>query len=144
MLKTYNGFDHYARMKAGAWQNRHYAAGTLARPTACCACGQTQGAIIHHCEDYSEPFTVAKTCKYPLCYRCHTAVHCRFKSPAMWLRYRAAINAGVRYAAIPGNSFARWCAEHPRSGDNWPTPEHTGAPPAWRVLDEIDAYLATR
>lgn len=137
-LRTYNGFGHNQRMKAGAWQKEQYARGRLKRPSRCCACGQTHGPLIDHCEDYSEPFRPETTCRYPMCYRCHMMVHCRHRDRVAWARYRDAIESGVRYPAI--NSFPALLSQHMGRGAKWPEPELVGPPPAWKVLTEIQNY----
>lgn len=140
-MKSYNGFSATQRSRCGNWQSREYKAGRIQRPTVCCACGATEN-LIAHCEDYSEPFTFEKSCKYPLCYRCHMAVHCRLNAPEMWQRYRAAIEGGTRYPAIIGNNWPRFRADHLMPG-RWPEPELVGDPPERRPLAEIEAYATT-
>ena len=81
-----------------------WATGKRQRPSKCCACGQTQGIIDAHAEDYSEPFG-DQTEKYHLCYRCHLILHCRHHDQAAWDKYRADIRSGLRYAPCFSRSF---------------------------------------
>lgn len=114
-MKHYNGFSPDVRNAAQAWLNREWRAGRLQRPTQCCACGQEHGVIDAHAEDYSEPFVAGKTDQYPLCYRCHMMVHCRFGNGARaWAVYRDNIRAGVMFAAFLTRNFNRFQNENLR------------------------------
>jgi hypothetical protein len=57
------------------------------RPIRCDACGQTEGPIDAHSEDYSEPFG-DHIGEHALCYRCHMAIHTREKNPEAWAIYK--------------------------------------------------------
>lgn len=117
-MKDYNGYSGAQRAKAQKWLNAEWKAGRLARPAVCSACGQDQGIIDAHAEDYSEPFAAGKTDEFHLCRVCHTQVHRRFRYPAVWVAYRAAVAKGGRKII---------------SGFAWYTK------PMRRPLDEIDA-----
>lgn len=103
-MKWYNGFSPERRAQAARWIRREIEAGRIPAPAACCACGQSQGTIDYHAEDYSVPFGAHLT-STPLCYRCHMMLHLRFRSPAGWKAYRDAIRAGWTFAPIFGRSF---------------------------------------
>lgn len=108
MLKTYNGFDHDARMKGFRWLKAEYAAGRRTKPTVCDACGQTEGQIAGHSEDYSEPFG-DHIGKHALCERCHLMIHCRFKNPEAWAIYKQHIREGRIF--VPVNGFKAFCGQ---------------------------------
>lgn len=134
-MKAYNGFPPEQRNKAQAWLNSQWKAGLLARPTCCHACGQTEGRIDAHAEDYSEPFAAGKTDQYHLCYRCHMAVHCRFRNNEAWQTYKDHVREGRIYEPIWNNFplFTRQTLNE--KGQN--APYRQGAPRPLTVLDEI-------
>jgi hypothetical protein len=107
-LKTYNGFDHNARMKALYWLRREYAAGRRTKPLICDACGQTEQPITAHSEDYSDPFG-DHIGKHGLCYRCHLMIHCRFKAPEAWETYKLHIRQGRIF--VPISNFQVFCGQ---------------------------------
>lgn len=134
-MKSYNGFPPEQRNKAQAWLNSQWKAGLLARPCRCHACGQTGGRIDAHAEDYSEPFQAGKTDQYHLCYRCHMAVHCRFRNKEAWEIYKQQVRNGQTFEAIYNNFplFIRQFADL-RGKDVSFT---QGSPLERTVLDEI-------
>jgi hypothetical protein len=109
VLKTYNGFGHDQRMRALYWLRAEYAAGRRKPPLFCDACGQTEGSIDAHSEDYSEPFG-DHIGRHGLCYRCHMMIHCRFNNPEAWQAYTDAVRAGRIFEPI-GRNFRRFCAQ---------------------------------
>jgi hypothetical protein len=96
-MTGYNGFTTAQRNRAQRWLNQEWSVGRLARPSKCVACGQTEGVIDAHAEDYSEPFAAGKTDGHHLCFTCHMMLHCRFREPDAWDRYRSAIEAGAMF-----------------------------------------------
>ena len=102
-MGPYNSFSGELRAEAQRWLNMMVACGKLVRPKVCMACGQDQGPIDMHAEDYSKPFALRKTDEFHLCFSCHLACHCRFKNPGAWDHYRDQIARGWRYPAIGRN-----------------------------------------
>ncbi len=112
IVKPYNGFSPQARRAALAWLKREYAAGRRVPPTECDACGQREGVIDAHSEDYSAPFG-DHIGRYALCYRCHMAVHCRFGTGArQWEAYSQLIAEGAVLRAFHRRNFGQFAAEH--------------------------------
>jgi hypothetical protein len=137
-VKSYNGFSPEVRNQAQAWLNREWKSGRLARPAKCCACGQEHGIIDAHAEDYSEPFCAGKTDEYPLCFRCHMMVHCRFGRGAVaWDAYRENVRAGVMFAAITERNFGRFSAETLRGDRGCSAAWVQREPPTILPLDDI-------
>jgi hypothetical protein len=97
-VNSYNGFTAYQRTKAQKWLNQQWASFALAKPTKCCACGQDEGIMDAHAEDYSEPFQAGKTDAFHLCFRCHMMVHCRHRNKLGWINYKQAIKSGTVFA----------------------------------------------
>lgn len=87
--RPYNGFTPEERTKGGNWYRKNRKAGVIPAPAVCCCCGQTVG-VNGHSEDYSEPFGDHIGC-FHLCYRCHMAIHCRFKNYEAFKTYRELI-----------------------------------------------------
>jgi len=109
ILKTYNGYHHSQRMRALYWLRAEYAAGRRTPPVVCDACGQTEGPITAHSEDYSEPFG-DHIGQYDVCYRCHMMIHCRFKNPQAWETYKMHIREGKIFVPI-GSNFQTFCGQ---------------------------------
>jgi hypothetical protein len=101
-MNPYNGFTSAERTRALNWLKGEYAAGRRRRPIVCDACGQTEGPIEAHSEDYSFPYG-DHIGQYGVCYRCHMMIHCRFKNPGAWADYKAAVRDGC-FAAV-GRDF---------------------------------------
>ncbi|MGN6270269.1 MAG: hypothetical protein ACTHM0_10305 [Sphingomonas sp.] len=54
----------------------------------CSVCGVTAGKPLgRHSEDYRRPLDA-----YPVCTRCHYAIHIRFRRPDYWRRYIARLD----------------------------------------------------
>lgn len=110
-MSEYQGWTGKQRVRALNWLNREYKAGRRVRPTVCDGCGQTEGILEAHSEDYSEPFG-DHIGGMGLCYRCHMALHCRFKAPEAWILYRRAICCGVRFKPFLKRNWFGFRAEH--------------------------------
>lgn len=104
-MNSYNGFSPETRNRAQNWLRKQWQSGALDKPARCCACGQDQGIIHAHAEDYSEPFRAGVTDEYHLCFVCHMMVHCRFKNRRAWKRYCDAVARGLRSAPTYANNF---------------------------------------
>jgi hypothetical protein len=105
-MNPYNGFSGQQREKAQRWLNAQWAAGTISKPSKCCACGQTRGIIHAHAEDYSEPFG-DHTHQYPLCYRCHICLHCRHRNEVGWERFKLRLRFGYNWEPMFNANFQR-------------------------------------
>lgn len=94
----YNGWSVQERNRSARLHAEAYGGGREPRPTICIACGQTQGRIDSHMEDYDDPWDGIM----PLCYLCHLMVHCRQTNPYAFERYRRLILDGWRFRAVGG------------------------------------------
>lgn len=83
-MKSYNGFTATQRYKALSYHKAQIKSGAKpASPKQCDSCGQTQGLLVWHSEDYSEPFG-PHIGEHGLCYVCHMWIHCRFHNRKGW------------------------------------------------------------
>ena len=110
-MNSYNGFRSRQRERALRWLRAQQELGLRARHSRCDACGQTQGIIDDHSEDYREPFG-DHIGRFGLCYRCHMMVHCRFNHPEAFRAYERQVAAGVRFPPMGGRDWRRFKAEH--------------------------------
>jgi len=99
-MNSYNGFTGEKRMEVHKWLRAEERASRLVWPTTCVACGQTEGIFDCHHENYDVPLSYVG-----LCYTCHMMLHCRFKAPAAFAKYREAVAQGVRYPAQHTRNF---------------------------------------
>lgn len=97
MTATYNGFpgDYRDRVQRTELEPR-WRSGEWPRPSECDVCGQREGAIHGHLENYDRPETYV-----PLCITCHLTLHYRFRmDPAAWQAYRDLVRVGLRMPAL--------------------------------------------
>lgn len=140
-MNSYNGFTSEQRLAAFAWLKKEYAAGRRVRPTRCDACGQAEGVIEPHSEDYSFPYG-DHVGAFGLCYRCHMMIHCRFSAGEAWARYLDRLHEGFRAVPLHTRNFGMI-----RSQLSGREPEYVRVEPRpWTVLDGIHAghYLPGR
>ncbi len=90
-MNSYNGFTGEKRMEVHRFLRAEESAGRLTWPTCCAACGQTEGVFDCHHENYDDPYSFVG-----LCYVCHMMLHCRFRAPAAFARYREFVIGGGR------------------------------------------------
>lgn len=103
-MKAYNGFSAQHRQRALKWFREEQKQGRRAYPTRCDACGQDQGLIDSHSEDYSAPFG-DHIGRFSLCFTCHMMIHCRHRAPLAFEVYRESIERGARYAPFKIRDF---------------------------------------
>jgi len=80
LLGPYNGFSGLERARGHqltAWAVR---AGLLPTPDRCSICEVASERRHYHSENYYDPLHA-----YPICSKCHMALHRRFRSPDRWL-----------------------------------------------------------
>jgi hypothetical protein len=119
-LSWYNGFSPRDRDDSFKWQTAQIASGAVPPATKCDACGETEGLIGYHAEDYSRPFGPHLQA-HQLCFRCHMALHRRHSSPARWQRYIEQLDAGAVF--VPLRSMREF-------GTVWAEPVTSGPPRA--------------
>lgn len=104
-MNSYNGYEPKERYAALAWLKKEWAKGTRKQTPKCCdICGQTEGYLAYHSEDYSYPYG-DHIGYFGLCYICHMMLHCRFRNPALMEQYIWALSEKRQYAPIHGNNW---------------------------------------
>ncbi|HEY1229550.1 MAG TPA: hypothetical protein VGF26_19765 [Ramlibacter sp.] len=94
-LGAYNGFPAEVRLTADRKIKVALELGLIPPAKKCSVCGNVQGRIDYHAEDYSRPLLVA-----PICMKCHMALHNRSRSPGYarnWQRIVIAHGDGSRW-----------------------------------------------
>jgi len=101
-MSPYNGFSPAERAAFAKWQAKEIQAGRIKPAAFCVACGQREGIIHHHAEDYSKPWSEAKNIPrdFHLCFTCHMMLHSRFNNPACWARYVEHVREGRQYPPV--------------------------------------------
>lgn len=118
-MNSYNGFTPKQRNNAQAWLNKQWLSGAIKHPSVCMCCTQSKGIIDTHAEDYSEPFAIGKTDAYHLCFRCHMAVHTRFRNPTAFKKYVEAVAFGNVFKPFNRRDFPTFAKQHL---DSWHPP----------------------
>lgn len=90
-LSDYNGFPGKMREASLRRVHKLWDSGEVPRPEKCEACGQTEGTIHGHSEDYSDDHI-----HLPLCITCHLILHMRWQQPTLWELYKKAVRFGFR------------------------------------------------
>lgn len=103
-MNSYNGYTPAERIRALHWLQREYAIGRRKPPTVCDVCGQNLGVIEAHSENYSAPYG-DNIGRFGLCYICHIMLHCRFRNPVAWERYKTATENGARFQPFYSRDF---------------------------------------
>lgn len=111
-MNSYNGFTARQRYAALYWLKDMQKKGLRdTTPTECEVCGQTEGQLMYHSEDYSSPFG-DHIGAYSLCYICHMMIHCRFKGRDAWDMYIEALKNKVQFEPFyfnDWNTFRKDC-----------------------------------
>lgn len=98
---VYNGFKGDLRDKSGQFVELLIRDGYLTKPTKCYLCGQTEGRIVYHLEDYTDVLNT----ETPMCFMCHLVLHCCRKGTndyrsedrkKYWEMYQEACSHGYR------------------------------------------------
>ncbi len=138
-MRVYNSFSSSQRARAGNYRKRMIAEGRIPKfPDRCTACGQTQGAMCYHTEDYSEPHG-PHIVAFEICYVCHMMIHCRHRAPDNWRDYMDGCYAGNTYPAIYGWDFKEFAKIY-LTGRGLPAPVATEGE-SRKVLREIAASV---
>lgn len=78
--KPYNGFSPAERQRGGEAIREALASKTLSYAASCSSCSRPLTKPHDwHLEDYTNPLSA-----FPVCRRCHQAIHVRFSRPDYW------------------------------------------------------------
>lgn len=111
-MNSYNGFSPAQRYKALAWFKKEIKEGRKPeKPDVCDCCGQTNGHLMWHSEDYSEPFG-KHIGEHGLCYVCHMMVHCRFRNKSLWQEFVNILTSGKKPQPYYYNDWKSFKAEY--------------------------------
>jgi len=75
--------------------------GVIPPATVCQCCGQDEGKIMYHNEDYSDPI------KYliPLCWTCHMMLHSKYRTPKSYTKFFKDVKEGMMPKATYGHNW---------------------------------------
>ena len=102
-MRPYNGFSGEQREEYGRLLKLEIKKGTIPPPRKCQRCGQTEGIMQYHTEDYTLP--VRKEVLEPICWRCHMVHHSTHRAPAACARYWKQIAEGVKFKPAYRHDF---------------------------------------
>jgi hypothetical protein len=131
-MRDYNGFAWQRRDEAAKWLREQVRLGLRPIPQFCQACGQTEGEIVFHTEDYSRPFG-DHTGRWTLCRFCHTMLHARFDDSFAWIVYLSELRKGAVYSNV---RFSRTISASVGAGKILPL--RYGRPRTTPIFEEMD------
>ena len=141
-MKGYNGFTATQRYDANKWLKEQQSKGLrVLYPDKCDVCGQTEGILLFHSEDYSEPYG-EHIGQFSLCYCCHSMIHSRFHNPIAWNKYINLIEKGRRYSPFikkDWKKFQRECLQDKFSKLSFTIVENNNS----KILKNIEKGLYT-
>ena len=109
-MKSYNGFTPEQRMEGDRIIKQAIAEGKLEPAKECRVCGQRDGILHIHAEDY-RPDKILKNCRC-LCWRCHMILHSRYRNRDAFLTYFREVREGKKFLAVYKNDFSILRKEH--------------------------------
>ncbi len=134
----YNGFSPAERRGALKAVKAALTAGALLPAVRCSVCQRSDKALGWHSERYDVLDARA------VCWRCHLAVHRRFKRPAHWLAYIQPLDPDGWFQHLsldPATLRRPFAASYPAG---LPISRETGCPLAQPHLDEPTGSVAAR
>jgi len=95
-LGSYNGFSGAERNAKLKSMQRRIASGEMSPASGCCAlCGDPEGPLEYHDEDYGRPYLWTEPAIFILCRHCHREkLHKRFNRPTVWQTFLAHVRRG--------------------------------------------------
>lgn len=109
-MHSYNGFTPQQRYEGDRIIKKAINNGQLEQPTKCRVCGQTEGILHYHAEDY-RPSKILKNCRC-LCWRCHMILHSRYRNRDAFNKYFNEVLGGKKYPPVYKHDFGILKREH--------------------------------
>lgn len=106
-LGPYKGFSGLQRMACQTLILRAVSDGLIPPAVKCARCGQTEGTIQYHNENYDQYLDVER-----LCIRCHLVHHSVRRCPVAVTKYFEEVAAGKMWPPLRGNPFAGLQRDH--------------------------------
>jgi len=100
-MKSYKGWTAEQRMESLKKTKAAIRRGEIPPPTKCNRCGQTEGIIQYHNENYNHPTKYLE----PLCWRCHMVLHSEHRAPEACKKYWEEIKNGKQYPPVFKHNF---------------------------------------
>ena len=106
-MKSYKGFSGVQRMASYKLTMRSVEEGLVPVAVKCNRCGQTEGTLQYHNEDYDQYLDVE-----PICLRCHLVHHSEHRAPVACAKYWSTIKEGKMWEPLRGNPFVGLQRDH--------------------------------
>jgi hypothetical protein len=108
-MRDFRGWSAQGRQESYAKTRQAITDGLIPPARRCKRCGQTEGLVQYHNEDYSDPIKYLE----PLCYRCHMMLHSEHLNPEAVTQYwREVFTEGKRYPPVYRPSYHKIMYEH--------------------------------
>jgi len=100
-MKSYKQWSAAERTASLKKTNQAIKDGLIPQATKCERCGQTEGKVMYHNEDYSDPIKYLVS----MCWRCHMILHSQYRAPMACDKYWLEIKAGKMYPPVFKHDF---------------------------------------
>jgi hypothetical protein len=100
-MKSYKGWSAEQRMESFRKTMKAIEDGVIPKAHTCNRCGQKEGIIQYHNEDYSDPIKYLEM----LCWRCHMMHHSKKRNPEAVANYFREVAEGKQYKPVYKHNF---------------------------------------
>ena len=100
-MQSYKGWTPAERYESLKKTKQAIRDGIIPKAHTCNRCGQTEGIIQYHNEDYSDPIKYLEM----LCWRCHMIHHSTRRNPGAVKAYFEEVASGKRYPPVYKHDF---------------------------------------
>lgn len=106
-MGSYKGFSGLQRMACHTLILRAVSDGLIPPATECARCGQKEGILQYHNENYDQYMDVER-----LCWRCHMIHHSDHRCPVACAKYWETIKAGHQWPPVYRHDFTILARDH--------------------------------